>query len=403
MTASARPRVLYVQFTNPCGYSLLEHSARLLVDAGFDVAFLGVVAADDPLRFATDANLQLTLQPLPLPGWRQKLGYLRFAMAAFSWALRWKPSWIYASDRLAAPVALLLRHVVRTRVVYHEHDSPDEGAAPASMFLRAVMAARQRLARAADICVLPNAERAAAFARTTGRREVEAVWNCARRRDVTPPRALSTSGRLRVLYHGTIVPVRLPLAVIDAIAAVPGAVLSIVGYGTVGHPGYLDILKRRADALGVSDRVEFAGTFPQRRELMAHCATCDVGLALLSGVLSDFNERTMVGASSKVFEYLACGLALLVADLPDWRAAYVETGVARACDPVSAESVGAALRWFIEHPTEHLEMSRRARQRILDDWNYEHTFRPVLERMVASVGLGVPEAGPEALRHYTPV
>ena len=386
MDAYPRPRILYVQFTNPAEYGPLEHGARMLVDAGFDVVFLGVAAVDDPLTFSADAHFQIVLQRLEPPGWRQKLQYIRFAIWVLRWASRWKPTWIYASDRLAAPIGVVLRQFLKTRVVYHEHDSPDETPAPTSVFLRVVLAARRRLALTADTCVLPNEQRAAEFTRTTGRRHVEAVWNCPRRTDVVGERVLIADAPLRVLYHGTIVPVRLPLTVIDAIAAVPGTTLSVVGYGTVGYRDYLDQLKYRADALGVSDRVRFAGTFPHRRDLMDHCSTCDVGLSLLSGTCSDFNERTMVGASSKVFEYLAGGLALLVGNLPEWREAYVDTGLARSCDPASAESIAAALRWFVGHPDERLEMGRRGRQRILDEWNYDRTFRPVLDRIVGSGG-----------------
>jgi hypothetical protein len=43
-------------------------------------------------------------------------------------------------------------------------------------------------------------------------------------------------------------------------------------------------------------------------------------------VSEDINMQAMVGASDKAFDYLACGLALLVSDLPDWRAIYVEAG-----------------------------------------------------------------------------
>lgn len=385
MTTSTRPRILYVQFTNPAAYPPLEHSAAMLVDAGFDVAFLGVAAADDPLRFSTDAHVQLLLQRLERPGWRQKVQYLRFGLWVLRWASRWNPSWVYISDRLAAPLGLVMRRVLGMRVVYHEHDSPEESPVRTSLFMRLVLAARRRLALCADACVLPNHQRAAEFARTTGRPRVETVWNCPMRAEVVELAPRAPDSRLRVLYHGSIVPVRLPLTVIDAVAAVaPAAMLSVVGYSTVGYQHYLEELKRRAHALGIADRVQFIGTVPSRRELMSHCAQFDVGLALLSGNVSDFNERHMVGASNKPFDYLACGLALLVGNLPDWRAAYVETGLSRSCDPESADSIAAALRWFVEHPQERLAMGRRGRQRILDEWNYERTFRPVLEQIVGS-------------------
>ena len=42
----------------------------------------------------------------------------------------------------------------------------------------------------------------------------------------------------------------------------------------------------------------------------------------------DVNLRTMAGASNKPFDYLARGLALLVSDLAEWKALFVDPGTA---------------------------------------------------------------------------
>jgi glycosyltransferase involved in cell wall biosynthesis len=91
----------------------------------------------------------------------------------------------------------------------------------------------------------------------------------------------------------------------------------------------------------------------------------------------DINFVQMTGASNKAFDYLACGLALLVSDLPDWRGLYVAPGYGLACDPEDPETIAAALRWFLDHPEERQAMGEAGRQRILKEWNYETQFRPV--------------------------
>src|SRR5262249_36064415 len=143
------------------------------------------------------------------------------------------------------------------------------------------------------------------------------VQNCPTLDEVGPPRA-PHDGPLRVLYHGSIVPARLPLTVIDAIAAVPDVTLVIAGYETVGHPGHVEALLSRARGLGVSDRVNHRGLVPLRRDLLEECASCDVGLALMPMESDDINEQAMAGASNKPFDYLARGLPLIVSDLRDW-------------------------------------------------------------------------------------
>ena len=47
----------------------------------------------------------------------------------------------------------------------------------------------------------------------------------------------------------------------------------------------------------------------------------------------DLNMLHMVAASNKPFDYMACGLPLLVTDLPEWVETFVKPGYALACDP----------------------------------------------------------------------
>ena len=135
---------------------------------------------------------------------------------------------------------------------------------------------------------------------------------------------------------------------------------------------------------GLDGRVIFAGTLRTRVDLLALAATCDVGLALMPTSSSDLNERTMLGASNKAFDYLACGLALVVSNADDWRATYADAGYGRTCIPESTESLADAFAWCYEHPEDVRIMGERGRRRILADWNYDAAFAPVLERLVGA-------------------
>ena len=379
-----RPRVLYVQYGSPAAYPPLEHSARLLAEAGCEVLVLGTTQPGDPLQFDAGPRVTLDLLRMAPAGWRQKAHYARFTAWTLGRSRRFQPTWVYASDPLAAPVALALQRLSAARVIYHEHDSPD-AARPVSRCMRAALSARRALARRADLCVLPSAGRATLFAAETGAPRIETVWNCPMRHEVADVRPDPPAGGLRVLYHGSIVPARLPMTLIEALADVEHVTLGIAGYETAGHPGYLAALRDRARALGLEDRVCCTGTLPSRDALLAHAAGFDVGLALMPSDTRDLNEQHMVGASNKPFDYLASGLALLVGDRPDWQATYVEPGYARSCEPASASSMAVGLAWFASHTAETRAMGERGRARILADWNYEHTFAPVLDYMAASV------------------
>ena len=386
--ASGRPRVLYVQYTNPALYPPLLHSIRLLADAGCDVRLVGIDTMARDLATPFPAGVTARLLPAEAPGWRQKVSYARFARATMREARAFRPHWIYASDALSTPAVKLVVPGARSGLVYHEHDAPVEAWQPhtASWFMRRVMSARRDVARRADLCVLPNAARAESFRETTGRADVTVVWNCPRREEAASEPRRAASRRTRVLFHGSIVPARLPLSVVDALTLVPPDVdLVFVGYETLGHPGYVRAVLDHARARGVEARVKYAGVL-SRSGLLDLGSTADVGLALLPTSSTDSNEAHMAGASNKVFEYLARGLPVLVADTAEWRDSFVAAGVARACRPESAESIAAALGAFLRDPDERRAMGERGRRRVLADWNYETQFEPVLQAMIGDHG-----------------
>jgi glycosyltransferase involved in cell wall biosynthesis len=153
--------------------------------------------------------------------------------------------------------------------------------------------------------------------------------------------------------------------------------LQFAGYETVGHRGYVTHLLDLARKLGLADRVHYHGTLPDRAELLDLCCRADVGVALFPR----HPRQPMSGASNKPFDYLACGLALLVPDSAEWRDSYVVPGLARACDPNDPESIASVLLWFLEHADDVHAMGMRGRRQILESWNYESQFRPIYALM----------------------
>jgi glycosyltransferase involved in cell wall biosynthesis len=387
-------RILYIQYTNPAGYPPLEHSSRILADGGWQVLFLGTGALGaDALRFPPHPNIRVRYLEFRRPGWRQKLHYFYFCAWVLGWTLRWRPSWIYASDPLVCPAVLPLCWLPCVRVLYHEHDSPE--GPPAGGFQRLVRWARKQAARRAACCVLPNEARLERFKAETGtRQDVFCVWNCPASAEVASPRTPADNS-FWLLYHGSIVPDRLPPAAVSALAALPDRVkLRVIGYETVGCVGYVQQLRERAQQLGVGHRLEVVGALPLRSELMEWCRRCDAGLALMPMASADVNHQAMTGASNKPFDYLASGLALLVSDLPDWRALYVEPGYGLPCNPQDSESIARSASRLVDDPALARCMGEKGRQRILKEWNYETCFQPVLRRLEDGAGVTAPESQP---------
>jgi glycosyltransferase involved in cell wall biosynthesis len=372
-------RILYLQYTNPAAYPPLEHSSAILADAGWDVVFVGTGAfGASALLFEPRRNVKVVTHSFVAPGWRQKAAYLVFVLSVVRLVLEWRPRWVYASDVLSAPIALLLSFWPGIRIVYHEHDAPDmTGGGWSRMFSHWT---RRHVARRAVGCVVPNDARAGLFEKETGVARVSCVWNCPSVSEVSPARESAWTGDdLWLLYHGSIVPSRLPEAVVHALALLPERVkLRVVGYETVGHAGYLNRLLTIARSLKVDGRVHSVGPVPTRRELLRWCSRSDVGLAFMPRETEDINERHMVGASNKPFDYLSQGLPLLVNSIDVWVREFVDPGFGLACDPSDASSIAGTVARFLADPRLMRSMGERGRQRIRATWNYETVFAPVL-------------------------
>jgi hypothetical protein len=198
----------------------------MLAESGWNVVFLGTGAFGDAgtLEFPDHDRVTVHRMPFCRGGISQKIHYLIFNLWAIGWALAWRPEWVYASEILACPVAWLLS-TVGFRVAYHEHDSPDQSSsAPMSFFLRLARSARTECGRSAQICILPNEDRTAAFIESTHRTAVvQTVWNCASRQEADTPKNNHLAGTLRLVYQGSIGPGRLSLNLVHAMAMLPNA------------------------------------------------------------------------------------------------------------------------------------------------------------------------------------
>ena len=377
-------KILYLQYVNPAAFPPLEHSSEILAKEGWQVMFLGI-KQPETTRLTFPHRKGITVKqigPCP-PGWRQKFHYAWFALRAITITLFWRPGWVYASDPLSSPAAYLVSLVPGVRVIYHEHDSPSSESSDSS-FMRVIFKMRRALGARAKLCILPNEQRALVFSNSISNGHTFCVWNCPSLTEV-PEVTARTPGSLWLLYHGTIVPSRLPLSILEALKLLPDNVrLRVVGYETSGHRGYVQQLREKALQLGLSERIDFVGSVPTRRELFDWCLRSHVGLAFMPSDTEDINGLHMTGASNKAFDYMACGVALLVSNLPDWRQLFVEGGYGLSCDIASPQSIADAVRWYVDHPDETQQMGQRGWQKVMSDWHYEKQFAPILQQLNAS-------------------
>ena len=371
----APTRVLFVQATEAGGYPPIIHASSLFASAGAQVVVLNAPVHHYDLTFPILPGVRIHEIATRPSHVMPKTTYLRYAWAAARVAAKFRPTVVYASDPMGAAPALLAARIANASLVYHEHDTPK----PGTLHPR-IAQFRRAAARKARFVIFPNAERARLAQPELGYSDsqLRIVWNVPRLSEL-PGLPGPHDAQVSVLYHGSITPERLPISVIAAIAQC-GMQLRIIGYEVQGAKGYLMRLLEIGRRYG-HNVVEYLGQF-SREYLLAEVACADVGLALLPLDPEDVNLRYMLGASNKVFDYMASGLALLVPELPDWISSFVDTGFGLSCNPADTASLAAQLGWFAANPEGRRKMGAKGRAKIEADWNYDKAFAPVLNHFV---------------------
>jgi glycosyltransferase involved in cell wall biosynthesis len=377
------PKALFVQYTDPAGYPPIQHSMAMLERDGWTIASVGTrIKVTSDLRMPPRQNFKTYLMRAVSSGRiARKIHYIRFCVLVVFVALRWRPDLIYVSDMIATPAGLLAHRLTRSSLLYHEHDSPNTVK---NWVERMLWRCRRAACRLALRSISPNARRSKLLAEQTGvdQARVLTVFNCPLRSealsDTAVDRDCNDAPKFWLYYHGSIVPDRLPLAVVDALGLLPPNVcLRIVGYETPGATGHLDAIKRRAGEQSVLDRIDMVGPV-SRFALHQFARDSHLGLSLMPLASDDVNMVHMVGASNKPFDYLANGCPLIVSDLPDWRHMFVDAGIASSCNPASAQSISDAVQCWLLHHDAYRKAQHDGIKMVSDRWNYEAQFEPVM-------------------------
>lgn len=372
--------ILYVQYTNPAGYPPLEHSSRIFADLGWQVRFLGIEALGSrDLVFPEHEKIKVKILKGKPAGWQQKLHYLWFTIWVVMQVLLHRPQVVYLSDLFACPAGLLIDFLSQAKIIYHEHDSPNTEAKQ-GIFIRWLLWTRQQLATKA-LLIFPNADRGKKFIASLPQKNTNfiTVWNCpalAETKQVIEKKASSVT---YLAYFGSINATRLPKTLLQALAQLPDTIqLKIIGYETIGSRGYMTEFLALADKLCIREKINFLGSMPRQAGLK-ELLTCHIGITFLPKESTDINMRYMLGASNKPFDYLACGMALLIADLPDWQAMYGNYGA--ACHPEDPKSIANTIKTLVTDREKLKQMGEAGKAKILQEWHYEKQFETVLKHI----------------------
>jgi glycosyltransferase involved in cell wall biosynthesis len=376
--------IAYIQYTNPACYPPLQHSSIMFANSGMKVLFLGTGSGgqSNSFEFPYHENIKVKRWNFCKAGWKQKFHYAAFCLWS-SFTAWWSGAkWVYASDPFSCPAALIAQRVLGIKIVYHEHDSPNSNSLQKSFFDKCQLFFRKIIGRSANIVVFPNEARANLFRDDTCRTApIEIVWNVPSREEIELCKNTKPANPI-LFYHGSLNEKRLPVSVLDALMLLDSNVeLVFAGYtaGLSYNYGewYLSEAKKRL----LDKRVKFLGAIIDRGSLLAECSKASIGLAFMPSISNDINMKHMTGASNKPFDYLACGLNLIVSDLPDWMRFYVHPKLAVSCNPENPKSIANAVNQIIQNDIQNNVCEEKIKALLHNEWNYESQFEKVYDRV----------------------
>ena len=364
--------ILYLQRSNPGAYPPVVHSTRILADAGWEVLHLGLEMPHlRSLRLAEHPNVEHSEVPFSNSVFGRATRDLQFLAQALRIIYQKKPAFLYISDNAITPVAMALHKLVKIPMIYHEHDCPE-----GSLGWRAK--AWRYVHENALLRIFPNETRGHHTNLQLGQElPFETVWNCCAQ--IEAMEVEKSNDTIKLLYHGSIVPSRLPLTIVDAIKRAPENLeLDVIGYETQGGIGHCERVDQYAKSIGCESQIRFHGP-KTRAEILQFCDEAHIGFSLFQNAEQSVNETNMCGASVKVFEYLARGVLPIVNAHDDWQRHFEHLHLARTCDPKDADSVAQTLAEAIKQVRTSKEpLLVKGPHQIRKLWNYEMQFAPIL-------------------------
>ena len=124
----------------------------------------------------------------------------------------------------------------------------------------------------------------------------------------------------------------------------------------------------RAEAHPGWAHVDYAGLV-QRGEIVAGLRDAKVGI-VLDHPISNYVE----GYSTKMFEYMACGLPVLCSDFRLWQEIVGEADCGITVDPFDPDAVARALQRLLSDPEDAARIGENGRQAILERYNWDVEF-----------------------------
>lgn len=375
--------VLSVSYADPDLYPPVINAAHVLKTRG--VVYQIVSRAYSHPILPPDIDLypeNTTVARISLPNTNSLFQYLYFIAASFRERSR-QPDIIFGYDMHGLIPARLIAWLASAPLVYHCHDYVENGSAH-SFGGRVVKWVEQRMARTADLVIVPDRERADVMVEQLKLRRAPLIVANAPLTSPEPSarlqEALAAQGKSfsKVVFRqGRIGPNH---ALDVTLRSMPMWDDKSWGFVIMGpaEPSYRDHLNSLAVSLGVSDRFVILPAVPYP-QVAQFTVGADLGHGLYEP--NHVNNRYITMASNKIMEYIAAGLPVLLSESTGSRSLLDRYRVGMTSDINSPESVATAVNTILSSSSLAADMRAASKRAFEEEFNYAHQYGPVIERL----------------------
>lgn len=314
-------------------------------------------------------------------GLRQALRLPRFWLAAWRRLNQLQPAVVHCHDFDTLPPGWLWAKLHRRAVIYDAHEYYTDlqrprlgGSRIGKLLLRLIGATEQMLSRTSSAVVTVD-ER---IARRYHNRRVVVVGHY-------PPRDFALQGLdtapaepATLVYAGRFSTDRGLLVIATALQRLAGQGL---------HPrvrllgAWTDPAEQQAFAAatrGLEGQIEHAGWVPFE-QIAAQLQQCDIALAVLQPI-----PRYVAALPVKLFEYMACGLPVVISDFPANREVVAAADCGLLVDPANVDAVSEALARLLADPAEAHRLGENGRRAFETRYNWQ-ALEPRLLSLYAQI------------------
>lgn len=298
--------------------------------------------------------------------------------------------WWYCPDPDAAAAAVKIARARGGRVLFDVHEV-FHGALldrwfPARPPVQVREVVRRRIARTCRrVALVTGVSQSVIDSYVTDDSPQVLTRNCAPRffaqlESSAPDTSVRTNDGQTRIMHGKLSVSNGTMTVVDALAYLEPDVAAVLSVLFTRGPGAADnqlaqhVVAKVADTLA-SDAVDIRPGVPheQMPGLLRHCQVGMIAYGRALGVDS---------LPNRLFEYMACGLAILAPSYSSEIAKIVDQEqIGLVADFEDPMDVARALRWISEHPTEIASMGARAQRAFMEKYNWDAEAARLLEAM----------------------